>query len=67
MIQTVVPSASAQLVASICHASLGRGHSNRFQAIFGRFAGCGVIMPRRTWMRWMVATDGTVCPLRSRW
>ena len=48
MIQTVWPSESAQTVASICHASFGRGHSNRCQATFGRLCGCGVTMPRRT-------------------
>lgn len=67
MIHTVWPSASAQQVASICHASFGRGHSNRCQATLGRFCGCGVTSPRRTNTRWIVATDGTTCPPRSNW
>ena len=43
MIHTVCPSARAQVVASICQASLGRGHSNRRQAAWGRgrLRGCG--------------------------
>jgi hypothetical protein len=49
-------------VASICQHSFGRSRTNRCAATFGRFFGSGIICPRRTNTRQIVASDGTPTP-----
>ena len=66
IIHASVLSASSQRVASICHASLGRGHTNRLVADLGRLRGCGVTNPPPTRTRWMVDTAGVAQPARRR-
>ena len=53
------PVAITQSMASICHHSFGADASNRRHDDFGRFTGRGTTDPRRTRIRWIVATDGT--------
>jgi hypothetical protein len=62
------PVAITQSVWSICHISFGAGASNRRYVALGRFRGSATTRPRRTRIRWIVATDGTFAtsPLRPR-
>ena len=53
-----VPVASRVVVPSICHTAFGAGCTNR-RPRCGRFRGAGVIWPRSSRMRWIVARDGT--------
>src|SRR3954468_20787927 len=58
MIQTMVKSARAHSVASICQHSFGKAAAKRRSDDLGRFSGWGMTTPRRTSPRHTVASDG---------